>query len=231
MSRFGNFGRNTTTVNCQITWKKLLALFLMDTCGISALAILVFSYTLTTPWRLVKARQSFRRITFKTKTLLWRLKLSPAWLAPGNLCPEGLFVTPEFLIYVGTCTRKLFKDFEELFYCTGSVHIITILECSSKDRLCWSSICHWPGVTRNFFYVTLSLNWTIHLPILQKNIFEKRVTYKKINANVFVSTLPTNCWEQQKIQIRLFIGRLVHTWVTIVQTFCSFRIKTRPYTI
>ena len=143
MSRFGNFGRNTTTVNCQITWKKLLALFLMDTCGISALAILVFSYTLTTPWRLVKARQSFRRITFKTKTLLWRLKLSPAWLAPGNLCPEGLFVTPEFLIYVGTCTRKLFKDFAELFYWTGSVHIITILECSSKDRLCWSSICHW----------------------------------------------------------------------------------------
>lgn len=145
----------------------------MDTCVISALAILVFSCTLTTLWRLVKASLCFRRITFKTKTPFWRLELSPVWLAPGKLCPEGLFVTPEFLLYVGTCTRRHFKDLEELSYFAGSAHIVTVLDCSSKDRLCWSSICHWPGVTRNFNCVTLSLNQTIHLPILQKYFREK----------------------------------------------------------
>lgn len=115
MFRFVNFDRNTTIVNCQITSKKPSARCLMAICVISALAILVYSYTLTTPCRLVKASQSFRRITFKTETLFWKVTLSPVWLAPSSsLCLGCLFLTPEFHFYTELVQKGDFRNCQEL---------------------------------------------------------------------------------------------------------------------
>ena len=114
MFRFVNCDRNTTIVNCQITSKKPSARCLMAICVISALAILVYSYTLTTPCRLVKASQSFRRITFKTETLVWNVTLSPVWLAPSSLCLGCLFLTPEFHFHAELVQKGDFRNCQEL---------------------------------------------------------------------------------------------------------------------
>ena len=202
MFRFVNFDRNTTIVNCQITSKKPSARCLMAICVISALAILVYSYTLTTPCRLVKASQSFRRINFKTETLFWKVTLSPAWLAPSSLCLGCLFLTPEFHFYAelvqkgdcrnsqelsphaqGQCLLCPYRSVPQKIHCTGQFFM----------ELAWQ-------VTSSYFTcVTLPLNPTIHLPILQKYFRNKKlIRFKKklTRMSLYLSKLN---WGRKKI--------------------------------